>query len=565
MRAKTFAVVIVQVLLGFLLAAAGTGTAQAAAATYYVSPSGNDSNSGLSPTQAWKSTSKVNGFTFPQGSTVSFEGGQGFTGCLVFNSGNVPASSATTPFKVTSYGTGQAALTSNCTGDYSAAITADNVSGFQVSGLKVVNGGTTAAGVLLQNQTSTSPTKGLVVAGSDISGFSAPTGSSSTFGGQIMVLGYAVNGNSGPLDDVQIRDNKLHGSTVTSAAGPGVYGWGSGVNITNVTVEGNTVYNLGMAAKTTGAAITANGWNGAVIRHNVVHDIGANVTSCGGTSGIMAYTSNNVAVRYNEVYNVRPSPSFTAGCDWDGIDLDGGTTNSLVEYNYTHDNAGSGLLAYTSTVGSRVWGPNTFRYNISENDDAAKAQGGLFNVVPVAPKNALSIYGNTFFTNKAQSTQSTSSACFLFGYSSGTWGSGSQIKDNICYMANKNMYGKTGQLYYNPNGQTGMALSNNLYFGTSTAGWRWGGTTYSDFAAWQAAGLETGAVWGDPQFTSPGGGGTCAWSPTSGTGPQPCPQAYTLKAGSPAAGAGAAVSGNGGRDYYGTTIPSPPNIGADAG
>ncbi|WP_030355631.1 right-handed parallel beta-helix repeat-containing protein [Streptomyces scopuliridis] len=567
MRARIFAAVVAQGMLGLLLAGATTGTAHAATTTYYVSPFGNDSNSGLSPDQAWKSIGKVNGFTFPQGSAVSFQGQEWFSGCLLFDADNVPASSASTPFKVTSYGTGQATIQSNCTGNSSAAVTADNVSGFQLNNMKLVNGGTTAAGVLLQNQKSSTATKGLVVADSDISGFATPSGSSSTFGGQIMVLGYAVNGNTGPLDDVQIRNNKLHGSSVTSTAGPGIYGWGSGINITNVRVEGNTVYNLGMAAQSTGAALTANGWNGAVIQRNVVHDIGANVTSCGGASGIMTYTSNDVTIRRNEVYNVQPVPDYTAGCDWDGIDLDGGTTNSVVEYNYTHHNAGSGLLAYTSTVGSRVWGPNTFRYNISENDDWANAQGGLFNVVPNAPKNALSVYGNTFFTNKDQSTnkKTGTSACFLFGYTTGTWASGSQIKDNICHMANKGGFGKTGQLYYNPYTQTGMTLSNNLYYGTSTAGWRWGGTTYGDFAAWKAAGLESAAVWGDPLFTSPGAGGTCSWSPTSGTGPQPCPQAYTLKSGSPALGAGTAVSGNGGVDYYGTSIPSVPNIGADAG
>jgi hypothetical protein len=48
-----------------------------------------------------------------------------------------------------------------------------------------------------------------------------------------------------------------------------------------------------------------------------------------------------------------------------------------------------------------------------------------------------------------------------------------------------------------------MALANNLYYGTNTGGWRWGGTTYADFAAWKAAGLESGAVWRDPLFTSP--------------------------------------------------------------
>ncbi|MGH3379676.1 MAG: right-handed parallel beta-helix repeat-containing protein [Actinoallomurus sp.] len=563
MRAKILSVITVLMMVGFPLAV--TGPANAAVGTYYVSPSGNDSNSGLSPSQAWKTVAKVNGFTFPQGSLVYFEGGQTLTGCLVFNSHNVPSSSASSPFRLYSYGTGQATIKSNCTGDYSAAVIADNISGFQLSGLKLVNGSKTATGVLLENQTSSSPTQGMMVADSEITGFSPPSSSKSAFGGEIMVLGYAVNGHTGPLNNVQVRNNKLHGSSVTSADGPGIYGWGGGENITNVTVEGNTIYNLGMPAKDTGAGITADGWDGAVIQHNVIHDIGAHVTSCGGASGIESYTANNVTVRYNEVYNVQPYPSFTAGCDWDGIDLDGGTSNSVVEYNYTHHNAGSGLLAYTAAVGSTVWGPNTYRYNISENDDWARIQGGLLDVVPGAPKKALSIYGNTFYTNSDQTGKSAASPCFMFGYSGGTWGSGSQIKDNICSMASKDKSGRSGQLYYNPYGQTGMTLSHDLYYGANSSGWRWGGTTYSDISAWKAAGLESGPVWGDPLFASAGGGGMCAWSPTSGKGPQPCPQAYTLKSGSPAAHAGVAVPGNGNLDYYQGAIASPPNIGADAG
>ena len=566
MRSRWFAAALTGT-VGALLAGTLTLPAQAAGPTYYVSPNGSDSNTGLSPTEAWKTIAKVNSSTYAQGSLISFEGGATFTGCLVFNPTNVPVSSATAPFRVASYGTGKATISSNCVGDYSAAVTADAVNGFQLNNIKLVNGGTTAAGVLLENQSTTTATSGLQINNAEISDFATPSGSTSTFGGQIMVLGYAVNGNSGPLNDVQIVNNKLYGASATSNAGPGVYGWGSGLNISNVRVEGNTVYNLGMAPKSTGAAITANGWNVALIQRNVVHDIGANVTSCGGTSGIMSYTSNSVTIRNNEVYKVQPLPSYTAGCDWDGIDLDGGTTNSLVEYNYTHDNAGSGLLAYTSTAASRVWGPNTYRYNISQNDDSALAQGGLMDVVPNAPKNALSIYGNTFFSNKDQSANKKqgASACFNFGYATGVWAAGSLIKDNICYLTNRNNFGKTGQMYYNPYTQTGMTLSNNLYYGTNTGGWRWGGTTYTTFAAWQAAGVETNAVWGDPLFTSPGGGGTCTWSPPSGTGPQPCPQAYTLTAGSPALGAGTPISGNGGVDYFGTTIPNPPNIGADAG
>ncbi|TDD72641.1 right-handed parallel beta-helix repeat-containing protein [Jiangella aurantiaca] len=541
------------------------GPAHGAAGTYYVSPNGDDNNSGLSPSEAWRTIGKVNAFTFPQGSLVYFEGGQTFTGCLVFDSGNVPNSSATTPFRVYSYGSGQATIRSNCTGDYSAAVTVDNVSGFRLNNVKLVNGGTTAAGVLLQNQESSEPTQSIVISNSRITGFTTPAGSSSSFGGAIQIIGYAVNGNNGPMNDIQILDNHLYGASKTSADGPAIGGWGYGQNITDVMVDGNNVYNLGMLPKTVGGAITANGWNGAVIQHNKVHDIGANVTSCGGTAGILAYTSSHITIRYNEVYNVEPYPSYVSGCDWDGIDLDGGVDNSVVEYNYTHDNAGNGLLAYVDSPGGKPWGPNTFRYNISENDDTIKAQGGLMGVVPRAPTGALSIYGNTFFSNVNQSSKSTASACFFFGYAGGTWASGSQIKNNICHLANRDQYGRPGHFYYNPNGQTGMPISNNLYYTTGTPWWRWGGTTHSSFAAWQAAGLETGPVWGNPLFASAGNGGTCSWTPASGTGPQPCPSAYRLQSGSPALRAGVNIVGNGGLDYFQDPIPNPPNIGADAG
>ena len=84
-------------------------------------------------------------------------------------------------------------------------------------------------------------------------------------------------------------NNNLHGAAVTSRDGVGVGGYGYGQNITNVLVQGNTVYNLGMPSAETGAGILANGWNTGEIQRNQIHDIGANVTSCGGTSGIETY------------------------------------------------------------------------------------------------------------------------------------------------------------------------------------------------------------------------------------------------------------------------------------
>lgn len=110
---------------------------------YYVSPNGNDNNSGTSTSSPWQTIARINNFTFPEGSVISFQAGQTFTGCLVFNINNVPSSSASMPFTVNSYGTGTATIVSNCSGMGAAAITGDNVHGFTIDGLRIVNGGST--------------------------------------------------------------------------------------------------------------------------------------------------------------------------------------------------------------------------------------------------------------------------------------------------------------------------------------------------------------------------------------------------------------------------------------
>lgn len=60
-------------------------SSNAVAADYYVSPSGADTNSGASPTSAWKSISRVNGAIFRAGDRILFRGGSTFSGELVFD------------------------------------------------------------------------------------------------------------------------------------------------------------------------------------------------------------------------------------------------------------------------------------------------------------------------------------------------------------------------------------------------------------------------------------------------------------------------------------------------
>src|SRR3954466_1743327 len=71
--------------------------------TYYISPSGNDNNSGLTVSAPWKTTLKVSSFIFETGDTLLFQGGQKFYGNLKFESKNAPG-------MISSYGTAKATI-----------------------------------------------------------------------------------------------------------------------------------------------------------------------------------------------------------------------------------------------------------------------------------------------------------------------------------------------------------------------------------------------------------------------------------------------------------------------
>jgi len=81
------------------------------AATYYVSPTGSDTNNGTSTSTPWQTIAKVNSAHFVAGDSILFQGGQTFTGALVFSyATNIPVSSTATPITVGSYGTGAATI-----------------------------------------------------------------------------------------------------------------------------------------------------------------------------------------------------------------------------------------------------------------------------------------------------------------------------------------------------------------------------------------------------------------------------------------------------------------------
>ena len=553
-----------------------------ASTNYYISLTGNDANDGRSPSTAWRTVARINTAVFAAGSTINLQGGSQFTGCIVFNTSNVPASQVDNPVKVQNYGLGAATVTSNCPGTNvsatqgprSAAVTVDGVSGFDWNGPSIRGSGAatpTQYGVLIENENRSTAAGNITIENSDISGFMAPPSATTDSASEILVLGYSLRGACGALNNVRILNNKLHGDSVTSADDNGISGYACGKNITNVLYQGNKIYNLGGRASApngaSGNGAVANGVAGGLEQFNVVHDNGANATKCGGPGGVWAYSSDKILIQYNEVYRMQPFPAFRSGCDWVAYDLDAQVTDSYVQYNYSHDNAGPGLLAYTG--GSlTTWRNNTFRFNISQNDNALLLDGG--GSVALNPGSTLYVYNNTIYKS-GTSTQQTPPSCWSTGYN-GAYAAPVIIANNICVNQSTDRYNRT-RMVDGSNGSTGLGnitMTGNDYYnaGTGTTNYVWGSGAYATLSAFQSGTWqEANSVSTDPTLLNAGGGGTIGGA----TGPQPVRDRARLRQGSPAVGTGTNLTLApynlmvGQHDYFNSPVPNATRSGFDVG
>jgi hypothetical protein len=304
-----------------------------------------------------------------------------------------------------------------------------------------------------------------------------------------------------------------------------------------------------------GNGIVINGVSRAMVQYNVVHDVGGNSTTCGGPVGIMAYSANGVTIQYNEVYKTGPAgPKPPGACDWDGFDIDGNVSNSIVQYNYAHDNTGPGYLAYINGT----WSSNTFRFNVSEND------GGGFAIGGYAPTTSdLAVYNNTFYTSGDNTA----------GFGVGVPGGGTvtaHVMNNIFFSVGPSKPVTIAD--WNTVSLDGVQLLNNDYFAIGDFAIRWNGATYTSVADWTNAtgqekdGTNVKGISVDPMLTNAGHVGTLTGYPPSGL------DGYRLLTASPLHGAGIDIKAKfgidpGSTDFFAGAVPTAGgsrfNIGAD--
>jgi hypothetical protein len=104
------------------------------------------------------------------------------------------------------------------------------------------------------------------------------------------------------------------------------------------------------------------------------------------------------------------------------------STNGLWERNYTHHNDGP-AITFGGSPPAEPWGPNTFRLNVSEEDNLQGTDGG--GIWALNPTSSGYVYNNTAY--RSLGVSGAFPFCISLGYN-GTYGGG-LIANNTCTNA----------------------------------------------------------------------------------------------------------------------------------
>jgi len=352
--------------------------------TYYVSVSGNDANDGKSEKNAWQTINKLNEMEFNPGDSILFKAGEIFSGNLLLNGKDL--GTIDKPVTITSLGNNKAIIKA---GD-KTGIQAINSQAVTVSNLVVVGSGALinkGSGIaFINNLPGNIKLPHMRIDNVEVSGFG--------------FWGIVVDGNNrkSGFSDVIISNSVSHDNAEAGVYVYGEFSTTEGIYAhENILIKYVTAYNNsgkpGKDIQNTGSGIVLSDANGGKIEYCTAYNNGwLCESSQGGPVGIWAWDSKNIIIQYNESYGNKTNGIYDGG----GFDLDGGMLNSVIQYNYSHDNDGAGyLLAQFSFA--RNHKQNIIRYNISENDCRKNKYGAIHvwgNVVEAA------VYNNTIFQNK---------------------------------------------------------------------------------------------------------------------------------------------------------------------
>lgn len=416
--------------------------------TYYLdSINGNDSNDGLSPESAWKTLEKANSVTFQPGTRLLLKAGSIFSGSLQPNATGCPGEM----FVIDRYGEGnKPVINGNGTAN---AVHLDNIEYVEVRNLEITNlspekdlrravsvisGGTTAAGELRPG----GYIRHVYLINLDINGVNTWT---DRWRGGIVFLSETAATPSA-FEDVLIEGCTIQYSEANGISFSSVYtdrqgiSWGGGAYFASndVRIRNNLVGN------SSGDGIYVTCANDPVIEYNTVWNTGYDTHTP--YAGIWPHNSSNAVIQYNEAF----AQKFGYG-DGQGFDVDINCDNSLVQYNYSHDNEGGFILLCTDGASNGFNTDITVRYNISQNDGTISNTGQVFTLS--GPINNVKIYNNTVYIAQNLPVR------LVGAYE---WGQG-KVPTNVNFS--NNIFYNLGTGTYTLPSQSSITFTNNVFYG----------------------------------------------------------------------------------------------------
>jgi hypothetical protein len=535
-------------MLALLALAAMAAPPFAPGSDYHVSPAGDDAGAGTAAAP-WRSIDRVSRAAYRPGDRILFEGGAEFEGNLVLDA-RTSRSDPANPITVGSSGRGRATIRAG----RGTAVRVEDLGGVVIRDLVVIGnpgGANDGFGVLvLHRRADAERLRGIRVEDVEARGFrwagiyvgGLPTGLPGFAGQETGRLGFA---------DVRIcrcatRENTYNGIYVDGAEKAGATGYANRdvaiIECTAADNPGDPLY----TANHSGNGILLADADVGLIDHCVAHDNGAaNAGRTGGPVGIWTYASNRVTIQSCESYGNRTGGAADGG----GFDLDGGVTRSVIQYCYSHDNDGPGLLVWNYEGAPHRLADNVLRYNISAGDGRKHRYGGISIGTSDAPVHGLLVHNNTVYTTRIPGGEPS---CVRIWERAGD---GLRFVNNLFITD-----GDVPAVLCEARGE-GVRFAGNAYWAVAGRPEIRHGARFDGLGAWRAAtgqerrrgedvGLEA-----DP----------CLAGLTAGGPLRAGAAAFRLRAGSPLVDAGIdldgpPVRGHGGRDFWGTPLPRGPRL-----
>ncbi|HEX9378012.1 MAG TPA: choice-of-anchor Q domain-containing protein [Gaiellaceae bacterium] len=414
------------VLAGCLFLMLGS-PALAAGTSYYVNCAAASDGNGSS-TSPWNNLTTVNSKTFAPGDSLLFNRGTTCVGSFVFSSSGTSANRIT----IGAYGTGALPVIDG-TGQNRAVKLLDT-SYVTMQDLEVKN--SRVWGVLLTTDHD-APAVGItlknlvvhhVTGGSYVEMGAKWTGLVVFAPGMIvepdMTKGSGVYTRKSYFDTVLVDNVQAYDTTLWA----GIFVWGvqvdqdfqwskdsknQAIQSRNITIQNSAVHD------TYGDGIAIYMSHEGTIQSSVVYRSGMEPPpeDIGSPVGLWWWTAENMVGQLNESYN-NHSPSVDGG----GYDIDYGSTNSTMQYNYGHDN-GAYCISVFGYHGATT--TNIVRYNVCAGDGTVhtylkkKPSGGLTTeILPGQSELYLCtwgggtladtwIYNNTFYVNSTGDPSAT--------------------------------------------------------------------------------------------------------------------------------------------------------------